>query len=786
MIKNIKSRLFLTWVLSYVFIAFFPVLIGSYVYIKSVETIHHEVYKMEYMSLQQLKSILDGKFEELDRTISNITLNQDIKLLMSSQEPFEPKDILRIIIAQKDLSKFILSNSNIEEMYVYLNNEETIFTSAYKYSSRDIKDICQREFFLSYDEFNRLVNKRNYRYLRILKSVTANGVERNKVVIMQSLYLNNLSNPSGTLIISLDGKKFINLLKNLELTDNGEVILVNSKNEFCSTGGTKAIPDYLDYELLKKTDVTFYDKWNGMDTAVTHLPSDTLDLEYISLVPSKIFLSKVRYIKSIIYLYICFCLITGGVAAFFLAKRNFSPVTKLKQMLVFSLGKSENYGGNEFKFFENSLKGLLDENRSITANLKQQKAAQRNIFLARLLKGRIGSKETMNESLNAYEIKFSSEYFLVATFSIEDPKRVLFQGNVEDEEAINMVYFSIKNIAEGLISEKYKTYTVETDGFIALVVNAEESMDFDQDDFKSDVCCLLEKVIDFTKSRLEIVLSVFVSDVHYGLHGIRQAYSETLQIFEYKVLMSEQSTLIKYDSINEDIANKFNSSYNLEKERLFVNGIVAGDYKSAREILDDLLLNSLNKNVKSIQLMKCRVFGLINITLNAIGEIRSDLDMNFIDGLDPANRLLNSKSIIDLKTQVDFIFDRIMEYYSERASKQTPDWIAQVEDYVKMHFREHDLSISNISNYIGLSVSYLSRVYKKHQGIGLLDYIHKVRLESAKELLKTKINIKDIAHQVGYLESKALIRAFKKYEGITPGKHKETLANQTNNEKVLD
>ena len=778
MIKNIKSKLFLSWVLSYVFIAFFPVLIGSFVYIKSVETIHHEVNKMEYMSLQQLKSILDGKFDELDRTISNIALNQDIKLLMSSKVPFESKDILRIINAQKDLSKFILSNSNIEEMYVYLNSGDTIITSDYKYNSHDIKDICQRELFLSYDEFNELVNKRNYRYLRILKSAAPDGIEQNKIVVIQSLYLNSLSNPSGTLILSLDGKKFIDLLKNLELTDTGEVILVNSKNEFYSTGGINTVPGYLDYEQLRKTDVTFYDKWDGMDTAVTHLPSDTLDLEYVSLIPSKIFLSKVQYIKNIIYFYICFCLITGGVAAFFLAKRNFSPVAKLKQMLV-SIGKSENYGGNEFKFFENSLKGLLDENRSITANLKQQKAAQRNIFLSRLLKGRIGNKETVIESLKAYDIEFCGEYFLVATFSIDDPNRVLFQGNIEDEEAISIVYFTIKSIAEGLISEKYKTCMVETDGFIALIVNTEEGIDFEQDDFKSDVCGILEKVIGFTKNRLEIVLSVFVSDVHYGLHGIRQAYSETLQILEYKVLMSEESTIIKYDSINEDIANDFNSSYNLENERLFVNCIVAGDYRGAREILDDLLQKSLNKNVKSIQLMKCRVFGLINITLNAIGEIRTDLDMDFIDGLDPANRLLNSKSIIDIKSQVDFIFDRIMEYYSERASKQTPDWIANVEDYVKMHFREHNLSITNISNYIGLSVSYLSRVYKKHQGVGLLDYIHKVRLERAKELLKTDTNIKDIARQVGYLESKALIRTFKKYEGITPGKYKETQLNQT-------
>ena len=778
-IMEFRSKLFLSWVLSYVLISVFPVLIGSYVYVQSVKTIHYEVNRMETMSLQQLKSILDGKLDELDRTLSNISLNQDVKYLMSSPKPLKPKDILKIVNVQQDLSKFKLSNSNIEEIYIYLNNNDSIFSSVYKYNGSDIKNICSRELFLDYPEFNRLVNIKNYRYLRILKSTGTNGVDRKKVIIMQSLYLNNLSTPAGTLIISLDGDKIISLLKNLELTDSGEVILVNSKNEYYSTSSSRSLPDFLNYGYLKNLGITFYKTIDDKDTAVTHLPSDSLDLEYISLIPSKVFLSKVQYIKDIIYIYVCISLITGGIAAFFLAKRNFSPVAKLRQLLVHSLGRTENQETNEFAFLENSLKVLLDENRSIADNLKQQKTAQRNHFLSRLLRGRISNKEALKETLGTYEIEFDGECFLVTACSIEDPDQRLLDGNVEDEDAINMIYFAVKSIVEELLKEKYHAYIVEMDGMMVLIANAAEGLEPGQQVFQQDVFEILEKAIAFVQSRFEIKLWVFVSDVHYGLRGIRQAYSETLQVLEYKTLVGEKASIIQYGTIHNDLTNGFNDSYNLEKERLFANCIAAEDYRSAREILDDLLAKSINTDVKSIQLVKCRVFGLINITLDAIGEIRAGSDLDFFDHLDPANRLLNSKSIIDLKVQVDFIFDKIMEYYAERTRKQTPDWISRVEDYINIHYHEPDLSIASISQHIGISVSYLSRIYKKYQGIGMLDYIHKVRLERAKKMLESNRNIKDIALQVGYLESKALIRTFKKYEGITPGRYKETLSGST-------
>ena len=58
-------------------------------------------------------------------------------------------------------------------------------------------------------------------------------------------------------------------------------------------------------------------------------------------------------------------------------------------------------------------------------------------------------------------------------------------------------------------------------------------------------------------------------------------------------------------------------------------------------------------------------------------------------------------------------------------------------------------------------------------GCGVLEYIHRVRLKHAKEQLKEGNSVKQVASAVGYTDTQALTRAFKRYEGVTPSQYRE-------------
>lgn len=85
-------------------------------------------------------------------------------------------------------------------------------------------------------------------------------------------------------------------------------------------------------------------------------------------------------------------------------------------------------------------------------------------------------------------------------------------------------------------------------------------------------------------------------------------------------------------------------------------------------------------------------------------------------------------------------------------------------DYSSPH-----LGLAVISQRLGLSKSYLCRIFKREAGMGLPDYISAVRAQAAGKLLReTPLTVKEIAAAVGFTYVTQLDRAFKTAFRSTP------------------
>lgn len=95
--------------------------------------------------------------------------------------------------------------------------------------------------------------------------------------------------------------------------------------------------------------------------------------------------------------------------------------------------------------------------------------------------------------------------------------------------------------------------------------------------------------------------------------------------------------------------------------------------------------------------------------------------------------------------------------------------VNQMITYFHTHYNEK-ISLDQIAQNMYLSPVYLSKIFKEETGESPINYLIKIRLEKAKDILSTSHSdsIKKIACQVGYEDAYHFSKLFKKYYGISP------------------
>ena len=102
--------------------------------------------------------------------------------------------------------------------------------------------------------------------------------------------------------------------------------------------------------------------------------------------------------------------------------------------------------------------------------------------------------------------------------------------------------------------------------------------------------------------------------------------------------------------------------------------------------------------------------------------------------------------------------------------------ITRAKDYILEHQAE-DLSLGQVAKAVNTSTFYFCKLFKKVTGINFTDYLSRVRIEKAKNLLlNPNLRISEIAYEVGFQSLTHFNRVFKKIIGQSPTRYRGQLA----------
>jgi len=139
--------------------------------------------------------------------------------------------------------------------------------------------------------------------------------------------------------------------------------------------------------------------------------------------------------------------------------------------------------------------------------------------------------------------------------------------------------------------------------------------------------------------------------------------------------------------------------------------------------------------------------------------------------------LENSSSLLERESSILATFAELISRQSSlrpmsASTDREPRAILRAKTYIEENYTEN-FSLTELASFAHLSRFHLIRVFKKHIGLSPHAYLEQIRINRAKDLLKSGSPIADAAYELGFVDQSHLTKTFKKFAGTTPGQYEK-------------
>ena len=95
------------------------------------------------------------------------------------------------------------------------------------------------------------------------------------------------------------------------------------------------------------------------------------------------------------------------------------------------------------------------------------------------------------------------------------------------------------------------------------------------------------------------------------------------------------------------------------------------------------------------------------------------------------------------------------------------------KEYIYAHIKER-ITIEDLADALGVSASYLSRLFKKEMGVSVSAYIRNRKIDMAKNLLRfSDASMIEIANRLAFSSQSHFIQQFREVVGMTPKRYRD-------------
>lgn len=725
--KNLKRNILLDLWQSYIWIAVIALVLNVSLYLFSVyqsgqirQTAHEKsVVQMETQARQQINDCISA--------LSGLSADRQIKQVLGIEQygKYVGSEVVQVKDLLEQFGNEIHNNAPLSGIALYdLRHEAFILRESDQANTILHGDKCS-QYLLGELKFTgeMLTAIREQRQKQFFVIPTENG---KSVYFTVSASKGRRSGaPDGVLIGLFSDEGFENLINRYTGLDN-RAFLISSKAGYIGTepDGDQMIRRSEQQGFFSLLDQNLY---TTIDTSVS-------GLSILVVTESDLFSKNYLMLLGLIVLNIV------GIIGFSIwvgrrhAERNAEPLRRMLRQL----DPEANESALNYTYLEDSVASTIERAKSLEARYQLD-------FLALLLNGQETDKGKIRDYVER-NVRESREGYYVLI--------IRFKGPTQEEDIIGgrnyMVYF-IQNVFSELLEPLMATPAViSADGVCFVIQHGNPELFTEK----------MQEGVAFTENQTHSTLSMGLSNRFDNFSYLNNARKEAGLAADYADYAGQHKLVIHFGTI---LGRNSKMDYG-KIERLFhdlFRNVLVGEYIQAKERSERLYNDYLSDPKTDVLISRAYMISLTSLLEEKLRE----------HSLPPLEEDYRLKSVLELHHLIQTMLEKVI--YAKKDNKDGAKTFEDIAKYIQQHCTDSELTATAICERFGLSYGTVTALVKRYTGGTVMDYLNRVRVDKAKELLDSGKSVSETAEFLGFSEPRGLIRVFKKIEGITPGRYKK-------------
>ncbi|MEW6047950.1 MAG: helix-turn-helix domain-containing protein [Bacillota bacterium] len=207
------------------------------------------------------------------------------------------------------------------------------------------------------------------------------------------------------------------------------------------------------------------------------------------------------------------------------------------------------------------------------------------------------------------------------------------------------------------------------------------------------------------------------------------------------------------------------------RERL-LRHVKLGDERGAADALREIMSGLLVAYSERVDLVKGELLLTLAASYSAALELAAP-QQDLVESVQRfARKLLFSRTVEDACLVSEEALLRIAERVVACRRPRGLTVLSSMIEYINAHYAE-PITLSHLAGVAGLNPSYLSHAFKRVAGCSLSEYMRRLRVERAKDLLAgTTLTVREVAERVGVPDAAYFSRIFRRLEGVSPQQYR--------------